>query len=53
MKRMLLAMANDLRVAIQLETGEDPAEFFRLWLNQPGIPDEFRKKYEQQSPGSR
>lgn len=59
LKRMLQALrgrtwtTNDLRVAIHLETGEDPAEFFRLWLNQPGIPDEFRKKYETQVPGSR
>ncbi len=44
---------NDLRVAIQMETGEDPAEFFRRWLNQPGIPEEFRKKYEKQASGSR
>jgi len=44
---------NDLRVAIQLETGEDPAEFFRQWLNQPGIPEDFRKRYEKQGPGSR
>jgi hypothetical protein len=38
---------NDLRVAIHLETGEDPAEFFRQWLNQPGIPEEFRQRYAQ------
>jgi hypothetical protein len=44
---------NDLRVAIQIETGEDPAEFFRQWLNQPGIPEEFRKKYKTQVTGSR
>jgi hypothetical protein len=44
---------NDLRVAIHLETGEDPADFFRQWLNQPGIPEEFRKRYEKQVPGSR
>ena len=44
---------NDLRVAIQLETGQDPAEFFRQWLNVTGIPEEFRKKYENQVSGSR
>jgi len=59
LRRMLQSLrgetwsTNDLRVAIQLETGEDPAEFFRQWLNQPGIPEEFRKKYEQQASGSR
>lgn len=44
---------NDLRVAIHLETGEDPAEFFRQWLNQPGIPEEFRKKYEKHAAENR
>lgn len=59
LKRMLQALrgrtwtTNDLRVAIQLETGEDPAGFFRQWLNQPGIPEDFRKRYEKQVPGSK
>lgn len=44
---------NDLRVAIQLETGEDPADFFRLWLNEPGIPEDFRKRYEKQVSGTK
>jgi hypothetical protein len=44
---------NDLRVAIHLETGEDPAEFFRQWLNQPGIPEDFRKRYEKPREGNR
>jgi hypothetical protein len=58
-KRMLQALqgrtwtTNDLRVAIHIETGEDPADFFRQWLNQPGIPEEFRKRYEKPREGNR
>lgn len=41
----------DLRSALEAETGQDLAEFFRVWLNQPGIPDDFRKKYSTAEKG--
>ncbi len=36
---------NDLRSATEAECGADLAEFFRQWLNRPGIPDDFRARY--------
>jgi hypothetical protein len=33
--------APELRAAVEAETHQDFAEFFRVWLNQPGIPAEF------------
>jgi hypothetical protein len=33
--------APDLRSAIESETHQNFAEFFRVWLNQPGIPADF------------
>ncbi len=36
---------NDLRSAMEAECGADLAEFFRQWLNRPGIPDDFRTRY--------
>lgn len=44
--------ANDLRAAIEYESGQDLGEFFRTWLGQPGIPAEFRKRYESQPSGN-
>ena len=35
----------DLRVALEAESGKDLGDFFRLWLNQPGIPADFRARY--------
>jgi peptidase M1-like protein len=35
----------DLRSAVELETGRNLAEFFRIWLNDTGIPDSFRERY--------
>jgi hypothetical protein len=35
----------DLRVALEAESGKNLGEFFRLWLNQPGIPADFRARY--------
>jgi hypothetical protein len=35
----------ELRAAAESVSGRDLAEFFRRWLNQPGIPDEFRARY--------
>lgn len=37
---------SDLRAALEQEAGKNMADFFRVWLNQPGIPDDFRKRYE-------
>jgi hypothetical protein len=39
---------SDLRAALEAETGKDLGEFFRLWLNQPGIPASFRARYADQ-----
>jgi hypothetical protein len=36
---------NDLRAALELESGQDLAEVFRRWLDEPGIPDDFRARY--------
>lgn len=36
----------DLRSALELETGKDLAAFFRVWLGEKGIPTEFRNRYE-------
>jgi hypothetical protein len=33
--------AAELRSAVEAETHQDFAEFFRVWLNQPGIPPDF------------
>lgn len=35
---------SDLRVALERRTGKNLAAFFRRWLDQTGIPDEFRKR---------
>jgi hypothetical protein len=58
LKRMVQARrgqdwnANDLRAATESESGQNLGEFFRTWLGQPGIPDEFRKHYESQPAGN-
>ncbi len=36
---------DELRSALEAATGRDFAELFRLWLNRPGIPDDFRQRY--------
>ena len=41
---------DDLRSALELESGQNLAEFFRVWLYQPGIPDDFRRRYSSLSP---
>jgi len=49
--RMIRAMRGreagifELRAALEAESGKDLGEFFRLWLNQPGIPADFRARY--------
>jgi hypothetical protein len=37
----------DLRAAVEAESGRDLGEFFRRWVNQTGIPEDFRKRYEK------
>lgn len=39
----------DLLAALELETHEKLADFFRLWLDQTGIPNEVRARYEEKS----
>ena len=36
----------DLLAALEQETRQDVGAFFRLWLKHPGIPEEFRARYE-------
>ena len=36
----------ELRSAVETASGKDLAEMFRQWLIQPGIPDDFRAKYQ-------
>ncbi len=49
--RMIRAMRGreagiyELRSALEAESGKDLGEFFRAWLNQPGIPADFRARY--------
>jgi hypothetical protein len=40
---------HELRAAMEGETGRDLAGFFRAWLNRPGIPDDFRARYEMKA----
>ncbi|MBZ5659006.1 MAG: hypothetical protein LAO08_01230 [Acidobacteriia bacterium] len=37
----------ELRAAAESASGRDLAEFFRRWLNQPGVPEELRGRYAQ------
>jgi aminopeptidase N len=36
----------DLIAAFEQETHQNVAEFVRLWIKRPGVPDEFRARYE-------
>jgi hypothetical protein len=36
----------ELRAATEFASGRDLAEMFRTWLIRPGIPDEFRDRYQ-------
>jgi hypothetical protein len=42
----------DLRAALENVTNKDLAPMFRVWLYKPGIPDEFREKYESAKAGN-
>ncbi len=37
----------DLLSALELETGQKLGDFFRLWLDQTGIPEDVRARYEE------
>jgi hypothetical protein len=37
---------DDLIAAFSSETQQNVAEFVRLWMKHPGVPDEFRARYE-------
>jgi hypothetical protein len=39
----------DLRAATESASGKDLAEMFRTWLVQPGIPEDFRARYQKSS----
>jgi hypothetical protein len=47
------AGANELRSVLELESHQDLAVFFRNWLAEPGLPSDFRAKYEPtgETPG--
>jgi hypothetical protein len=36
----------ELRAALESESGKDLAEMFRTWLVQPGLPNDFRNRYQ-------
>jgi hypothetical protein len=38
---------DDLRSALEAETCQNVADFFHRWLDNPGIPDDFRARYSQ------
>lgn len=40
---------DDLRSALEAETGQNVADFFHRWLDNPGIPEDFRARYSQPS----
>jgi hypothetical protein len=45
--RGLSLSLDDLRSSLELSAGTALADVFRLWLNRPGIPDDFRARYGQ------
>jgi hypothetical protein len=40
---------DDLIAAFEEETHQNVAEFVRLWMKRPGVPDEFRARFEDAS----
>ena len=40
---------NDFIAAFEEETHQNVAEFIRLWMKRPGVPDDFRARYENAS----
>ena len=45
--RGLSLSLDDLRSALESTAGTAMADVFRLWLNRPGVPDDFRARYSQ------
>ena len=45
--RGLSISLDDLRSSLESTAGTPLADTFRLWLNHPGIPDDFRARYSQ------
>jgi hypothetical protein len=43
----------ELRAALEAESGKGLGEFFRAWLNQPGIPPSFRARYASENRKSK
>lgn len=41
----------DLRAALEESSNRDLAAMFRLWLNQKGIPEDFRQRYQGNAVG--
>jgi aminopeptidase N len=37
---------SDLIAAFEQETRQNVAEFVRGWMKRPGVPDDFRTRYE-------
>jgi aminopeptidase N len=40
------ASYDSLRSALEASTGKNLAELFRIWLNEKGMPAEFRDRYQ-------
>jgi aminopeptidase N len=40
---------DDLRAALEQSTGKNLAETFRIWLNEKGIPADFRDRYAERT----
>jgi len=45
-ERGLEAGYADLRAALEESSNRDLARMFRLWLNEKGIPQDFRERYQ-------
>jgi hypothetical protein len=50
--RGLMLNLDELRSSLEAATGTPMAGFFRLWLNLPGVPDDFRERYRTSSQAS-
>jgi aminopeptidase N len=42
---------DDLIAAFEEETHQNVAEFVRLWMKHPGVPEDFRSRYQDASAG--
>jgi hypothetical protein len=47
--RGLSLSLDDLRSSLETSTGTSLADTFRLWLNHPGVPEDFRQRYSASS----